>query len=111
MKDRFGRVLCNNCKILFVPDCDDQEFCSFECKHADSEGKRRFISGDRNTSKIKAKRKHLKEQNEKWVEEKRKHINRKILPLREVVRRQEYNRVFGKGAWDHYCKGRKWDKI
>lgn len=33
------------------------------------------------------------------------------LPLHEVMRRQDYERVYGKNAWTHFIKGRKWDKI
>lgn len=44
---------------------------------------------------------------EEWVKKERK----KGLSFEELNRRAEWKRVFGQNAWDHYCKGRKWDKI
>lgn len=35
----------------------------------------------------------------------------KGLPLQELIRRQEYKRVMDDSGWDHYLKGRKWDRI
>lgn len=31
--------------------------------------------------------------------------------IKQLNNQAEYKRVYGKGAWDHYLKGRKWDKI
>lgn len=42
-----------------------------------------------------------------WVSKKIK----KGIPLEELIRRQEWKRVFDDAGWDHYLKGRKWDKI
>jgi hypothetical protein len=36
---------------------------------------------------------------------------KKGLSLVELDRRAEYKRVFDDAGWDHYLKGRKWDKI
>ena len=44
---------------------------------------------------------------EKWVNKKRK----KGIPLEILIKRMEWKRVFGEHEWDHYLKGRKWDKI
>jgi len=42
---------------------------------------------------------------------KEKKPRKKGLPLEEVIRRQEYKRVMDEDGWNHYCKGRKWDRI
>lgn len=43
-----------------------------------------------------------------FLKEKKK---RKGINYAKAIEKMEYERVYGKGAWDHYCKGRKWDKI
>lgn len=45
--------------------------------------------------------------NEKVVEKKK----RKAIPLDELIRRSEYKRVMDDSGWDHYLRGRKWDKV
>lgn len=35
----------------------------------------------------------------------------KGLPLEVLDRMAEYKRVFDDSGWDHYLKGRKWDRI
>lgn len=59
-------------------------------------------------------KKKIKEANKKWLNqdiEKNKKPRKKRLSFEEIIRRNEYNRVYGKGAWEHYEKGRKWDRI
>ena len=54
-------------------------------------------------------------QNRLWLEDNQiqhQHKkNKRRISYEELERRSEYNRVYGKGAWDHYEKGRKWDRI
>ncbi len=45
---------------------------------------------------------------DRWLNKKPRKGGKSIRELNEI---SEYNRVYGKGAYDHYCKGRKWDKI
>ena len=44
---------------------------------------------------------------EAWIKKKK----RKGVSLELLIKRQEWKRVFDEHAWDHYLKGRKWDKI
>jgi hypothetical protein len=36
---------------------------------------------------------------------------RNKVSLDELIRRQEWKRVMDEDGWDHYLRGRKWDKI
>lgn len=71
--------------------------------------------GNADTSKSKLKENKYLKLNKNWIEEKdlptmgKKYGKR--ISLERLIKNQEFKRVYGKKAWDHYEKGRKWDKI
>jgi hypothetical protein len=63
----------------------------------------------------KTSKEKIETQNRLWLEnnQPKDRLNRikNKLSYDEMQRRAEYERVYGKEAWMHFCKGRKWDKI
>ena len=52
--------------------------------------------------------KELAKKREKPVREPKK---RKLVSYDELNRRSEYKRLFDESGWDHYLKGRKWNRV
>lgn len=44
---------------------------------------------------------------ERWINKKKK----RGIPLEELIKRQEWKRVFDDKSWERYLSGKKWDKI
>lgn len=139
---RWNRCICENCRVVFVKEKEDQKFCSYLCeKRHEGEGipgqslakyecqncgrifnnynPRRWCSDFcrkqmNKPGKVSEDHKS-KVQNRLWIENRQIHHqvqkNKHRLSYEEMERRAEIKRVFGKGAWDHYEKGRKWDRI
>lgn len=55
--------------------------------------------------------KKLRENRVKEQEENPQASKRKKLSYEELIRREEYKRVWKDSGWTHYIKGRKWDRI
>ena len=87
--NREPNKICSTCNESFYTpnNLDKCPFCSTK-KYSD-------LTKTRNTTGCK---KEKKKQSRK-------------LSYEELIRRQEYKRVFDDEGWDHYLKGRKWDKI
>lgn len=117
---RFNRAICPQCRVVFVKETEEQKYCGYICeKHA--EGRRangmKFRShvgepksyDKRNLLTLEKK---AKEANTKWLTRKDPLIrNNNPIPLKELIRRSEYKRVFDDKGWNHYLKGKKWDRI
>lgn len=123
-------VTCNECNNRFKPSNPYQLYCSEKCENVKKQllkekneslfnrtceqcgcgfrcvrenGKQKICDVCRRNNS----RESLAKIPKKEVEKKPRHK----VSYDELIRRSEYKRVYGKGAWDHYTKGRKWDKI
>lgn len=58
-------------------------------------------------------KKQIENSNERWVKgiKQEDNLKGKGPPMHVLNKIAEHERVYGKGAWDHYTKGRKWDRI
>lgn len=154
---KWGRLICANCNVVFVPDLKKQKEC-FRCltehrekkvrdeyemmrkrhfgtpiitcvcaecgknfkKHKDlskltcspvCQFKRQSRTMTKNTKEKKiSQEQKIKLANEKWLKDEKPEPGRK-MPLEVLNRIEEKKRVFDEKGWDHYLKGRKWDKI
>lgn len=126
---------CPKCTKEFKPTKNYQIFCSEECENYhdtflenfNSEKLKGYCPGcgrevrltnyhsssQCHTCRYSKIRKKVKEEqiqlSLKKNEEGKK--RKKGLSLTELNRRAEYKRVFDEDGWDHYLKGRRWDKI
>lgn len=97
IQSSWNKKTCKQCDQIFYADCAN--VICWHCKEKSHKHVKYYSNATKTVRK---------DNIEKFLKEKKK---RKGIPLEELIRRQEYQRVYGKDAWDHYCKGRKWDKI
>lgn len=125
VKETYGQKYCYGCtkneeyrqfslscphgKIKTCPSCgkefktiDKKKYCSDVCST--------FVKRGRPPSK-ENKKTSIEEANDKWVKRVPKDNKGNRVCFEELIRRDEYKRVFGKNSWNHYLKGRKWNKI
>jgi hypothetical protein len=89
-------ILCECCGLMFRRAQESMRSkCCDTCKH------QKMI--------IDVQKKSKKQRLESFVKDKKPRGNR--ISLDEMIRRQEYKRVMDDEGWDHFLKGRRWDKI
>jgi hypothetical protein len=114
-----GRYTCCVCEIKvdvpFTSDAinpDVETTCSANCyrvlKLKKSPNLRKGIGESTKTEQFPVKKTKEQIANEKWASTHYKPRKPNPPGLSDKI---ECSRVFKKGAWDHYCKGRKWDRI
>lgn len=134
LKQASTGITCNECNKNFKPSSPYQIYCSEQCENVKKEilqKKRESIFvrkciecgltfrrvDERSYQRIcetcrRSESKKLAKENFAKLPKKEKVKNpKKKISYDELIRRSEYNRVYGKGAWDHYTKGHKWDRI
>jgi len=92
--------ICKKCNKFFYSYPKDKRVRCYECIDKCNLNVKKYGEG-----------KALNEKNylEQFLKEK-KEITRKIS-YDKLNRQMEWKRVFGKGAWDRYLQGKKWDEI
>lgn len=122
--------LCSGCHNQFKPVKHYQLYCSDKCEDSKKEmlqdkrdsyfEKECVKCGDKfrrtderslQTVCYGCKKKYNREamrKREKPIKEPEK---RKLVSYDELNRRSEYKRLFDESGWDHYLKGRKWNRI
>lgn len=56
--------------------------------------------------------KKIRQANQRWLTrtndetKKRRHVD-----MDKLKKKLEYERLYGKGSWKHFLKGRKWDRV
>lgn len=103
-KARIGKkCICSNCgKEFFSGDNQYRKYCSYSCRsHSD-------VGLPKKNTMVTEKEK-IRIQNEKWLNKENK--RRKGKSLEQLNKEYEYKRVFDDEGWNHYLKGRKYDKI
>jgi len=98
----YKQKYCKVCGRGFLKS-DFYKYCSNACKTEQNKGSTRL----RHEEKI-------KKANERWLnrtEEDHPLKNVKRKSFKKKIAEMEYQRLYAKDAWDHYIKGRKWDRI
>lgn len=123
---------CCNCNNEFVSKSPYQLFCSIACEKIDEQKKQeisnsllwknclicgiKFRKKDERSAQAncdcckrqKARQYHPQiTEIDRWVKSKK----RKGISLEELIRRQEWKRVWDDAGWDHYLSGKKYDRI
>lgn len=134
LKKEANPFICSECRKNFRPANPYQIYCSEQCENVKKkilEDKNDAIYNRTcNTCGLSFRRKNetarqqrcdvcireaKRESNRECLKKKPKKEKikkpKKLVSYDELNRREEYKRVYGKGAWDHYTKGRKWDRI
>lgn len=96
---------CKHCKEIFGIISKNTKYCSTACRHAAAANRNEKKNIDYTYS---VQQQKIAKANARWAEDKPK---RKGASLHVLNRKAEYKRVFDDRGWDHYNKGRKWDRI
>jgi len=101
---KIGReCICTHCnRNFFTGSYQCKKYCSESCRSHSPRGIPKKYKKLTEEEKIKI-------QNEKWMNDENK--KRKGKSLEQLNKEAEYRRVFDDDGWDHYLKGRKYDKI
>lgn len=128
------QFFCSGCGNHFIPSKPYQLRCSEKCNQLVEEKIRQVDDKQMNRTcldcgisirktgiqgnlsychgcKIERQRISIANYQNKLPKKEQESKKRKKVSYDELVRRQEYKRVMDDHGWDHYLKGRKWDRI
>jgi len=88
--------ICKDCGLEFK--CTHYKTNTLKCTPCQAAIRKKKVEQE----KVKRNLENLKNPKEKKLPK---------LSVQEANRRLEFKRVMDKGAWDHYLKGRNWDRI
>lgn len=96
---------CRHCKEVFGVLSKSTKYCSDACR-----SNARYARQDKKKSNAPYEKRldAIAKANTRWLEDKPK---KNPLSPNELNRRAEYKRVFDDKGWDHFNKGRRWDRI
>lgn len=93
------KTTCQGCGEVFRSTTKERKFCSRKCQPNPRE-KKHLTDEER-----------FEREAQRWVNKKENKGNPNFPGWDELNRKAEYKRVFGKNAFNHYLKGKKWDFI
>ena len=116
IKDKYEQMRCD----LFGSDIENRICVVCEMEFKSGTNRMRKTCSDLCFSRIKSSCEKLKKSdyhedvikknNEKWLNNERKEKKKGLSP--DILNKKfEYKRVFDEKGWNHYLKGRKWDRI
>ena len=93
------KITCQGCGQVFEAQYKGRKFCSQFCRKLP------------NPTDELTDEERFEMEAQRWVNKKENKGNPNFPGWDELNRRAEYKRLFGKNAFNHYLKGRKWDFI